>query len=148
MDKTEQILLALLTRLQGTPYEPADGSTVAVARNLSVPSLIPDGGLVILRDGDSGEPDWTLGGFDDHHYYRHAIPVEIHVQHADGAERDQRFSALVGWIFSVLKGDRTLGGLVTGMVFGLPESDLQLVEGGAAIKSGRVMIMVEYGCEI
>ena len=49
----EQVLSALFDRLQLIA-----GGTVK--RNEALPSSVPAGGLVILRDGDPGEPDVTL----------------------------------------------------------------------------------------
>jgi hypothetical protein len=54
--KAEQVLEALKTRLETVP-----GATVE--RNSVLPEKIPDGRLIILRDGDSGEPEQALGGF-------------------------------------------------------------------------------------
>ena len=46
-----------------------------VKRNLAKPERIPPGGLVVIRDGDPGEPDVTLSPVS--YLYTHRIPVEI-----------------------------------------------------------------------
>ena len=46
-----------------------------VKRNLAKPERIPPGGLVVIRDGDPGEPDVTLSPV--FYLYTHRIPVEI-----------------------------------------------------------------------
>ena len=51
--KREQVLATLLSTLRAVP-------NAAVKRNEALPSSVPAGGLVILRDGDPGEPDVTL----------------------------------------------------------------------------------------
>ena len=53
--KTEQILTALTSRLRRV-------SKTRVERNTAAPEKIPAGGLVVLRDGDPGEPEQALGG--------------------------------------------------------------------------------------
>jgi hypothetical protein len=52
--KAEQVLDALRALLETVP-----GATID--RNSVLPEKIPDGGLVILRDGDPGEPEQALG---------------------------------------------------------------------------------------
>jgi hypothetical protein len=53
MTDREAILQALFARLQTI----ADAT---VLRNEALPERIPDGGLIILRDGDPGEPETLL----------------------------------------------------------------------------------------
>lgn len=53
MSKREQVLNALFTRLSAL-------TKAEVKRNESMPVKIPDGGLVILRDGNIGEPTILL----------------------------------------------------------------------------------------
>ena len=54
--KAEQVLDALKALLETVPG-------AVVERNSVLPEKIPDGGLIILRDGDPGEPEQALGGF-------------------------------------------------------------------------------------
>jgi hypothetical protein len=39
-----------------------------IERNSGLPEKIPAGGLLILRDGDPGEPEQALGGFGNAYY--------------------------------------------------------------------------------
>jgi hypothetical protein len=48
--KAEQVLEALKALLETVP-------SAVVARNRMLPETIPDGGLIILRDGNPGEPE-------------------------------------------------------------------------------------------
>jgi hypothetical protein len=57
--KAAQVPDALEALLETVP-----GATVE--RNSVLPEKIPDGGLIILRDGDPGEPEQALGGFGAH----------------------------------------------------------------------------------
>ncbi len=143
MDEIESILQALFDQLQGAAYAPRDGSVVTVKRNEPVTVSIPNGGLVILHDGDPGEPETTLGGFSSQ-YYSHRATVEIYAQHAEQRQRDQTFARLTQWVADALNGNPTLDGKILGISFGAPSSDLERIEGGAAIKSGEMIITMEY----
>jgi hypothetical protein len=134
--KTEQILQAMYSLLRTIPE-------ATVERNIAVPAKIPAGGLIVLRDGDPGEPDTTLGGFGSA-YYSHRVEVEVYVQEADQGARDAAFDDLVMAVGTALEADSTLGGLVFGMSYGRPTSDLEPIDGAPAIKSGVIEITVEY----
>ena len=137
--KTEQILTALTTRLRTL-------SKVKVERNTAVPERIPKGGLIVLRDGDPGEPEQTLGGIGSV-YYSHAVEIEVYVEAADAAKRDAAFDALVQKIGAAFDADPTLGGLAFGMAYGRPEIDTEAVAGAPAIKTGTIEVIVEYETE-
>jgi hypothetical protein len=51
--KAEQVLDALKALLETVP-------DAVIERNSVLPEKIPDGGLIILRDGDAGEPEQAL----------------------------------------------------------------------------------------
>ena len=61
--ETEQMLQAIEALLGAV-------TDAEVERNSAVPEKIPAGGLIMLRDGDPGEPEQALGGFATA-YYRH-----------------------------------------------------------------------------
>ena len=134
--KTKQVILMLANRLATIP-------DATVERNIVVPAKIPPGGLIVLRDGDPGEPDTALGGFGSA-YYSHRIEIEVHVQEADSTARDTAFDDLVVAVGTALEADPSLGGLVFGMSYGRPSTDLEPIEGASAIKSGVIEITVEY----
>ena len=56
VSKAEQILEGMKASLETIPE-------TVVERNSVLPEKIPDGGLIILHDGDPGEPEQALGGF-------------------------------------------------------------------------------------
>jgi hypothetical protein len=85
--KPEQVLQALTALLETVP-------NTVVERNSALPEKIPDGGLIILRDGDPGEPEQSLGGFGST-YYQHAVEVEIYLEEGDAAARDAAFDDLL-----------------------------------------------------
>ena len=134
--KTEQILTALTTRLRTL-------SKVKVERNTAVPERIPRGGLIVLRDGDPGEPEQALGGIGSV-YYAHTVEIEVYVENGDAAARDAAFDALVQKIGPALDADPTLGGLAFGMTYARPEVDTEAVVGALAVKTGTIECVIEY----
>ena len=134
--KTEQILTVLTDWLRAVPK-------AKVERNTAAPERIPKGGLIVLRDGDPGEPEQALGGIGGV-YYAHAIAIEVHVEAGDAAARDAAFDVLVVAIDVALDADPTLGGLAFGMTYARPEIDTEAVVGAPAIKTGTIEAIVEY----
>jgi len=77
----ETILAALHARLSALP---------AIAlRGEVLPERVPADGLLILRDGEPGEPEITLSPL--RYHYQHRAEIEAVVQ---GADRDTTFAAL------------------------------------------------------
>lgn len=134
--KTEQVLEALRALLETVPG-------VEVERNTALPEKIQTGGLIIVRDGNPGEPDQALGGFAGA-YYSHRIEVEMYVQGGDAVARDAAFDSLIQATGTALEADPTLGGLAFGMTYGRPSVDVEAVDGAAAIKTGTLAIVVDY----
>ena len=134
--KPEQVLEAINTLLVAVP-------DAKVERNSVVPEKVPTGGLIVLRDGDPGEPDTALGGFGGV-YYSHDVEIELYVEEGDATARDAAFDTLVQAVGAVLETDPTLGGLAFGMTYGRPEVDTEAVAGAPAIKTGTIIVTVEY----
>ena len=134
--KPEQVILAVLALLETL-------SSAKVERNSGVPERIPAGGLIVLRDGNPGEPDMALGGFGGA-YYSHGVEIELYVEEGDAALRGAAFRTLVQAVGVALESDPTLGGLAFGMTYGRPEIDTEAVIGAPAIKHGILAVTVEY----
>ena len=134
--KTEQVLEAVKSLLITVPG-------AKVERNTAVPEKVPTGGLIVLRDGDPGEPETALGGFGGV-YYSHNIEIELYIEEGDVTTRDAAFDNLVQSIGTALETDPTLGGLAFGMSYGRPEIDTEAVAGAPAIKTGTITMIVEY----
>ena len=132
--KAEQVLDALKALLETVP-------DALVQRNSVLPEKIPDGGLIILRDGDPGEPEQALGGFGST-YYQHA--VEVYVEDGDAVARDAAFDDLLQQIGVALEADQTLGGLAFGLTYGRPEPSIEAVAGAPAIKTATLSVTVDY----
>jgi len=78
----EAILTALTDLLRAIPQ-------ASVLRGEVLPERVPTAGLMILRDGDPGEPQVTLSPLAYH--YQHRAEIEAVVQ---GTERDAAFDTL------------------------------------------------------
>ena len=134
--KAEQVLEALEALLETVP-------DAVVDRNSVLPEKIPDGGLIILRDGDPGEPEQALGGFGNV-YYQHAVEIEVYVEEGDAAARDAAFDTVLQQIGAALEADPTLGSLAFGLTYGRPEPSIEAVAGAPAIKSATLTLSVDY----
>jgi hypothetical protein len=115
--KAEQVLGAIQALLDTIPG-------AVVERNSVLPEQIPAGGLIVLRDGDPGEPEQALGGFGST-YYQHAVEIEVYVEDGDAAGRDTAFDDLLQQIGTALDADPTLGGLAFGLIYGRPETSIE-----------------------
>ena len=93
----ETILQALHALLQTQP--------APVLRGEVLPERVPTDGLLILRDGEPGEPDVTLSPLAYH--YQHRAEIEAVVQ--SGTGRNAAFDTLAAGVGIVLSADRTLG---------------------------------------
>jgi hypothetical protein len=134
--KAEQVLDALKALLEAVPG-------AMVQRNGVLPEKIPAGGLIIVHDGDPGEPEEALGGFGST-YYQHAVEIEVYLEEGDAAARDAAFDALLQQIGIALEADPTLGGLVFGLTYGRPENSTEAVSGAPAIKIATLSVTIDY----
>ncbi len=116
--------------------------TANVLRNEPLPVKILTTGLVIVRDGDVGEPEVTLSP--TRYHYQHRAEIEALVQQADQLTRDQALDTLLQEIGQVLELNPTLDGAVNYLHIGSPEVLEETVEGAPTIKAAVVSIYLEY----
>ncbi len=128
----ETILAALHVRLQTL--------AAPVLRGDVLPERIPAAGLIILRDGQPGDPEVTLSPLC--YFYEHRAELEVVIQAGSG--RDALFDALVGAIGTVLAADRTLGGLCDWVEAEAPEPVDLPIEGAAALKAAVIIVVLHY----
>ena len=129
----ETILTALADLLRTVPHVP-------VLRGEVLPERIPPSGLMILRDGNPGEPGVTLSPLMYH--YQHRAELEVIVQTSE--DRDVRFDRLIGRIGAAITADRTLRGRCDWVEAEAPEPVDLPVEGGATIKAAIIPIILHY----
>ena len=135
MSKQEQVLNALFARLSALP-------DVEVKRNAVLPVKIPDNGLVVLRDGDIGEPEILLSPAC--YVFHHKAEIEVLIQQVEDSDNDAKLDSILEAIVLILKVDVTLSGLIDYMHADLPEFIEQPVDGGLTIKGAVVPIVLEY----
>ena len=127
----ENILTALHARLSALPATALRGEGLA--------ERVPDEGLLILRDGEPGEPEVTLSPLAYH--YQHRAEIEAVVQAVD---RDTAFDTLAASIGAVISADRTLGGLCDWIEAEAPRPVDLPVEGAAALKAAVIPVVLHY----
>ena len=128
----ETILSALHTHLQTQP--------APVLRGEVLPERVPAAGLLILRDGDPGEPAVTLSPV--RYHYQHRAEVEAVVQ--AGADRDMAFDTLAAGVGIALAADRTLGGLCDWVEAEAPRPVDLAVDGAETLKAAVIPIVLHY----
>ena len=133
--RREQILAALLQRLQS-------GLSATVRRNEVLPEKVPAAGLVILRDGDPGEPDITLNPRTA--FYNHRVELELFVTQPTAGGGEGLLDALVANMHDALALDPSLGDLAENLVVTAPETGMLAVEGAAPVLTARLNVIVDY----
>lgn len=128
----ETFLAALLSRLQ-----PLAALTL---RDEVLPERIPAAGLIILRDGQPGEPEVTLSPL--RYHYQHRAELEVVVQAGTG--RTSGFDTLIAAIGTAMEADRTLGGLCDWVEPEAPASVDLPIEGAAAMKAAVITVVLHY----
>jgi hypothetical protein len=128
----ETVLAALHARLQ-----PLAALTL---RDEVLPERIPTAGLIILRDGQPGEPEVTLSPL--RYHYQHRAELEVVVQAGTG--RASAFDTLIAAIGAALEADRTLGGLCDWVEPEAPASVDLPIEGAAALKAAVITVVLHY----
>jgi len=132
MTPRETILTALADLLRSVPYVP-------VLRGEVLPERVPPAGLLILREGEPGEPAVTLSPL--RYHYQHRAEIEAVVQ---GEGRNTSFDALCASIGAVISADRTLGGRCDWVEAEAPRPVDLPVEGATSLKAGVITIVLNY----
>lgn len=128
----ETILTAMHARLQPL--------AALVLRDEVLPERIPSSGLIILRDGQPGEPEVTLSPL--RYHYQHRAELEVVVQAGSG--RASAFDDLIAALGAALEADRTLGGLCDWIEPEAPTSVDLPVEGAATLKAAVITVVLHY----
>ncbi|MBK5932461.1 hypothetical protein C8N32_11522 [Rhodovulum imhoffii] len=130
----ETILAALHARLSALAAK--------VLRGDVLPERVPADGLLILRDGEPGEPEVTLSP--PAYHYEHRAEIEAVVQ---GDDRDELFDNLCASVGAALAADRTLGGLCDWVEAEAPRPVDLAVEGAASLKAAVIPVVLHYSTD-
>ena len=109
-------------------------------RDEVLPERIPAAGLIILRDGQPGEPEVTLSPL--RYHYQHRAELEVVVQAGNG--RTSAFDDLIAVIGAALEAERTLGGLCDWVEPEAPALVDLPVEGAGALKAAVIAVVLHY----
>jgi hypothetical protein len=132
MPTTRETVLSALHALLGT-------LAATALRGEVLPERVPAAGLLILRDGDPGEPEVTLSPL--RYHYRHRAEIEAVVQ---GTTRDAAFDTLCASVGAALAANRTLGGLCDWIEAEAPRPVDLAVEGAAGLKAAVIPVILHY----
>jgi len=127
----EIILTALHARLSALPATALRGDVL--------PERVPAAGLLILRDGEPGNPEVTLSPL--RYHYQHRAEIEAVVQ---GAARDSAFDMLCASIGAAIATDRTLGGICDWVEAEAPRPVDLPIEGAASLKAAVIPVILHY----
>lgn len=121
--RREQVLAAVLV-LVDAALPGAD-----VKRNQEKPERIGPGGMVIIHDGEMGEPEVILSPL--RYTYQHRIPLEIAAFEASGIAPSDAVDTMLGNIGTAVMANRTLSGLTEWLETEAPDVNV-LEERGVA----------------
>lgn len=113
-----------------------------VKRNLDKPERIPASGLVIIRDGDPGEPEVLLSPLS--YTYSHRIVLELAAYASDPLTREQALDAMLSSIGAAVVANRTLGGMCIFLDTEAPSSDNLETLGAASARWAEAAIVATY----
>jgi hypothetical protein len=116
--------------------------TAKVLRNEVLPEKIPSGGLLILRDGDPGEPEVLLSPLS--YYWQHRAQLEVVVQKGGAPDRDTALDDLLQAVATAIASDLTLGGLCDRVTAFAPDTSTFAVKGGISVKGVVVPVELVY----
>lgn len=134
--KREAVLAAVRTLIAGAL--PA----AEVKRNLAKAERISTGGLVVVRDGEPGEPEVTLSPLTYH--FEHRIVVEVAANEAAGTPREQALDAMLRAIGVAVAANRTLGGLCDWVEAEAPATDDAEALGATPVRFALLSIVASY----
>ena len=130
----EQLLCALLERLEAVP-------SATVKRETPLPETVPAGGLIILRDGDPGEPEMLVSP--PTYLWQHKAEIEVIVSRGAG-DANAALDNLLMAVGEVLEADRSLGGLTDWLDWGAPKTHGLAIDGAAGLKGAVIPVTIHY----
>jgi hypothetical protein len=134
--RREEVLDAIKTLIAGAL------PNAEVKRNLDKPERIPPGGLVIIRDGDPGEPEVLLSPLT--YVYEHRVPIELAAFASASLTREQAIDQMLSAIGTAAMAERTLGGLCDFIETEAPTSDDLETAGAMSGRWADAAIIVSY----
>jgi hypothetical protein len=139
MTTREAALVELLARLRAE-FEP----DLPVDRNVTIDETVPAPGLIVLRDGDPGEPLMAIGAATPWYHWEHVAEAEVMVADQNDAARSSRLDQVMERIDAVVRADPTLGGLIAAARVMAPEILHERVPGAVPHAYARLPIVLQF----
>ncbi len=109
----------------------------------AAPATIPADGMVIVRTGDPGEPEYTLSPIT--YYYDHRIPIEVSTFATPGLTTEEALDVMLVAIGEGVGADRTLGGLCDWLdTTSAGTDDIYAEGGGQPPRGAEIMLIASY----
>lgn len=137
MASTRETVIAELHRKLKAALHPMPH--VPCLRNEVLPVTVPEHGLVIVRDGNPGEPEASMSPLRWH--YQHRAEVEVLAQ---SDCRAAQFDAICQRIGAALAADRTLGGLCDWAEPEAPQPSDLPIDGAETMKAAVIAVVLHY----
>jgi hypothetical protein len=131
VSKRESAIKAVISTLESS-------GTFEVQRNTAIPTTPLSVGLVVVRDGNPGDPEITMSPIEYH--YEHPIELEVF---AVGQDLDFALDTLLGRIANLVEADKTLGGFVESLYLTAPNFDLT-IDSSIRCKAASINVVVFY----
>lgn len=121
----------------------AGSSAKVLERNSELSTRVPSYAAMVLRDGEPGEPEITIGA-PAHYLWEHDCTVEILMQGHDAGSRQSMALALVDDIAAALLADPSLDGRLAHVRCKAPSLDHEAIDGGPGTITVTLPIMLQY----
>ena len=115
---------------------------VTVKRNAAIPDGVPEGALLILNDGEAGEPEVVMSPL-TYSWERQAELVLLTRRHRRFVN-DVTLDELVEALKAALDADTTFGGAVDWSEASAPATDVRAVTGAAELASAEITLTLAY----
>ena len=135
LDVLKALKNVIANALPGAQVMGLDGDEVA-------PQRVPDGGRVIVRTGDPGQPEVDLSPA--RYNYDHSIPIEIAAYKSAGRTAEEALDDMLMAIDAAILADRFLGGLCTYLDAMAPATDDIFTEGATPLRGADLMLVASY----
>lgn len=138
MSVREQIIAAFFAELKTL-----ESSRIKVFRNPDKLMKVPESGaLIILRDGQSDEPEVLLSPLT--YIYEHVATIEIMIDNAYAESQKTTLDDLLMIIENLILNNRSMNGLAEWMEAQAPEFLQEAVEGAPAIRAATVNLLMRF----
>lgn len=131
MSKRESAINAVINILKTS-------TTFEIQRNTPIPTTALSTGLVVVRDGESGEPEVTMSPTQYH--YEHKIDLEVF---GVGTNLDTALDTMLENIATALEANTTLNGVVDNLYLTAPAFDLT-IDASIRCKAAIINVVVFY----